>query len=375
MTTQSNAIDEEILDFSQVGVRPPSLDRYQQAVLDAIDRGEENICVVAGPATGKSRLIHAVPLHLLKKGFAPQDILVDAFQNIAKDTLNERFEGTGLRASTIHGHVMRDSREAREEFLRNAGELDFPILTRSRQPDEKQYEWGIADETQDHSKELHENFLSWSKRHLGVLDPWQSLFVWAGASPRWMSKFQAELCESAKPYELKINYRSAKRIVEVGNTFARRDITPNRADEGVVEILGPGQLPPDPDHLTILVRTNKMVTELLSPELRRRNIPHTTIVSKADEKKDIWNYKDGKAWRVDKLSEYLDTIVCTFHQAKGGEWPRVFVYYTLPPVPALRIDEKAERCIFYVGITRAMDELYVASTFQPYLNLMEGGTW
>ena len=58
-------------------------------------------------------------------------------------------------------------------------------------------------------------------------------------------------------------------------------------------------------------------------------------------------------------------VLSTIHQAKGLEWSRVFVprlieeSFPNAPRPGEPGGEDEERRIFYVAVTRAMDELYL----------------
>jgi DNA helicase-2/ATP-dependent DNA helicase PcrA len=76
----------------------------------------------------------------------------------------------------------------------------------------------------------------------------------------------------------------------------------------------------------------------------------------------------GDVYGVDALAsdEPEETLVLsTIHQAKGLEWSRVFVLRVIedgfPHARALGEPggDEEERRIFYVGISRAMDELYL----------------
>lgn len=69
-------------------------------------------------------------------------------------------------------------------------------------------------------------------------------------------------------------------------------------------------------------------------------------------------------------------VLSSIHQAKGLEWSRVFVIRLVeegfPNARALKEDggEEEERRIFYVAVTRAMDELYLT-----YPTLLQRGGW
>lgn len=67
----------------------------------------------------------------------------------------------------------------------------------------------------------------------------------------------------------------------------------------------------------------------------------------------------------DEIQEVNSVKLTTFHQAKGLEFPVVFMVAMeegiFPPLLSTKEDEEEERRICYVGITRAMDELYLTN--------------
>jgi len=335
------------IDFSQVKTEPPSLIEEQQDVIDCED---DNICTIAGPATGKTRVDEAFVYKLLSKGEFPEDILDFTYTVTGKEVLNKRLLGTGVRAYSIHGHGMKSSKEGREKFLETE---DFDHLLKPRKPNEKYYSWVLCDEAQDLTPQQYENFLSWGKRHFLVGDPWQAMFGWAGADPTIPEKFAREYCPR-KPFELKYNHRSAERIVSVGNKFSGRNLLwGGNEGRGSVEIIR--EVPEEIDNITILARTNREVDHY-AKYLVLKGIPFTKVTSE-DNGRVIRNYRNGKVLRVESVEEYLPTIVMTIHLAKGEEWDNVWLIHKVP----WKCDWREEERIFYVGLTRAKKFLYINS--------------
>ncbi len=86
----------------------------------------------------------------------------------------------------------------------------------------------------------------------------------------------------------------------------------------------------------------------------------------------------GDVYGVDSLGAEESTdhlVLSTIHQAKGLEWSRVFVPRLVEDgFPGARAlgepgGEEEERRVFYVAVTRAMDELYLTYP----LTLARGG--
>lgn len=329
----------------------PSLTDEQQEIVYS---GRDNICVIAYPAVGKTHVCIAFALQLINTGIDPDDILVFTFTVSGREVLTKRLTGTGVKVYTIHGHGMRHSRKGRKAFLDSPEEMrDFPSLLRPRAEGEKHYKWVICDEGQDLSELQYLSFLSWADHHFLVGDPAQSIFQYSGASPAFLERFADDYCEGHH-FTLRTNHRSTSSIVEVANKFSGRDMTyPDGTARGRVELSY--RVPPGLDNLTILARTKKEV-EHFHNYLLHEKVPHTWIQTQDGQKRLCQNFSaDGTSREVSSVLDFFSSIVCTFHCAKGDEWPRVWCVYKTPK----GADMEEEECIFYVGITRARQELYI----------------
>ena len=357
---------ELLIDFKKgkVGWALPPLTDEQK---DIVFSKDDNICVIANAATGKTRVIHAFCLRLLNDGINPEDILVITYTVTGKEVMAKRLEGTGIKVYTIHGHGMGHSKQGRKEFLDaikyplQDEEDPFQSLLRMRAKGEKYYLWVICDEGQDLTPTEYECFKSWGKHLFLVGDPYQSIFQYANAQPSLLKEFAHFYCND-KVYPLSINQRSARRIVEVAKKFSGKNMKPREnAPEGLVKI--GWEIPPNLDNITILMRTRKEVEDQVKA-LRKRGIPNTWIKTNTGTERNCLNWKDGKEWKVTSRYDFLPTIVCTFHAFKGDESDRVWCVYRRP---TWEVNENEEECIFYVGLTRAREELYIEPEYMPFI--------
>lgn len=325
---------EFTLDLSKVSIpEMPELDKKQSEAVYS----DRDTLVVAGPGTGKTRIVAAKAIRVYLDNLDSQ---VQTFKKDAAEELQRRL-GTVGNPRTIHSEGLnRTGRYSFNRFDELIVPSPFPIT-----------DWSIMDEGQDQRREYYNVFKSLGSKHLLVADTWQTLFKWAEADPSILDDFVRDY--NANVVELDTNYRSASSIVELGNVFSGRKLKPRSdAPTGKVNI---GQDIPDLDNLCILVRSRQGIRSQ-SEYLQLRSIPHTTIIS-ADSKRIITNWKDGKSWKVRSREEYFPTVISTIHCAKGTEWPRIWLLNWEP-----RGNLEEEKYCFYVGITRAIDELSIGVT-------------
>ena len=333
-------VDEAILDLSCGGkFKLDNLCKEQEAVLEA---GLHSRLVEAGPATGKTRVTANFTRHLLNLGMDACDILVVSFTNSAVEVFKRRLDVTEV--STIHSHGYRHSDEARKRFLKT-GDFDS-LLVRG----DRKYPFVICDEAQDLTRRQYDALMQKGKNHLLVGDKWQSMYTWSGADPTVMDDFEGTR------YPLICNHRSKENIVKVGNIFSGREMTWEKPG-GLVQI---GWDEPPLDNLTILSRTNRRV-DSWSEYLKVMGVPHTKIVDKG-KGRETSNFLRG-----DK--ESLSTLVCTIHCSKGDEWDRVLLDYHREP---FMDDDVLEKRVFYVGLTRAKNELFIIPNHYPFVNKLGG---
>lgn len=255
----------------------------EQIVKD--DREQTNVLVLAGPGSGKTRvLVHRIAYLVKIKREDPNGILVLAYNRHAAAEIRERLRGLigdearFVTVSTIHALAMRligasfagNAGSERQDFdtllmdavrlLRGEG-LDKAAAESLRETLVQGYRWLLVDEYQDVGPEEYALISAVAGRSLddpdlrislfAVGDDDQNIYSFAGASVRHIRQFEQDY--SAKPVFLTDNYRSARNIISTANAVIQHsadrmkighDITVNEArrqdpDGGEMETLDP----------------------------------------------------------------------------------------------------------------------------------------
>jgi ATP-dependent DNA helicase RecQ len=234
------------------------------------DREQTNVLVLAGPGSGKTRvLVHRIAYLVKIKREDPSGILVLTYHRHAAAEIRERLRGLigdearFITVSTIHALAMRlvgasfagGATAERQDFdgllmdavqlLRGDG-LDKIEAEALRDTLIKGYRWILVDEYQDVGPEEYALISAVAGRSLddpdlrislfAVGDDDQNIYSFAGASIRHIRQFEEDY--AAKPVFLTENYRSTGHIVTAANAVideaaARmkvgHDITVNQA--------------------------------------------------------------------------------------------------------------------------------------------------
>ncbi|SFO41732.1 ATP-dependent DNA helicase RecQ [Roseovarius lutimaris] len=219
----------------------------EQIVRD--DREQTNVLVLAGPGSGKTRvLVHRVAYLVRIKREDPNGILVLAYNRHAAAEIRERLrrligeDARFVTVLTIHALAMRlvgASFAGRAE----ADEPDFKTLLTDaarllrgdglekveaealRETLIQGFRWILVDEYQDVGPEEYALIAAVAGRSIddpdqrislfAVGDDDQNIYAFAGASVRHIRQFEQEY--SAKPVFLTDNYRSSKNIINAAN--------------------------------------------------------------------------------------------------------------------------------------------------------------
>jgi len=219
----------------------------EQIVKD--DREQTNVLVLAGPGSGKTRvLVHRIAYLVKIKREDPNGILVLAYNRHAAAEIRERLRGLigdearFVTVSTIHALAMRlvgasfagNAGSERQDFdtllmdavrlLRGDG-LDKAAAESLRETLVQGYRWLLVDEYQDVGPEEYALISAVAGRSLddpdlrislfAVGDDDQNIYSFAGASVRHIRQFEQDY--SAKPVFLTDNYRSAGNIISAAN--------------------------------------------------------------------------------------------------------------------------------------------------------------
>jgi ATP-dependent DNA helicase RecQ len=241
----------------------------QEIVRD--DRDQTNVLVLAGPGSGKTRvLVHRIAYLIRVRREDPRGILVLTYNRHAAAEIRERLhrlignDAAGVTVSTCHALAMRlvgasfaGDRETPRDFdaivmqavalLRGDG-LSKPEAEALRETLIPGFRWLLVDEYQDIGPEEYALIGAVAGRSLddpdlrislfAVGDDDQNIYAFAGASIDFIRRFETDY--SAKPVWLTENYRSSAHIITAANAViapaaARmkqgHDITVNRARE------------------------------------------------------------------------------------------------------------------------------------------------
>ncbi len=213
------------------------------------DREQTNVLVLAGPGSGKTRvLVHRIAYLVKVKREDPSGILVLAYNRHAAAEIRERLrrligdDARFVTVSTIHALAMRlvgasfaDGPAAeRQDFdsllmdavrLLSGDGLDKNAAEALRDTLTRGYRWLLVDEYQDIGPEEYALISAVAGRSLddpdlrislfAVGDDDQNIYSFAGASIRHIRQFEKDY--AAKPVFLTENYRSAGNIITAAN--------------------------------------------------------------------------------------------------------------------------------------------------------------
>lgn len=245
-----------------------ALDNPVQAEIVRDDREQTNVLVLAGPGSGKTRvLVHRIAYLIRVKREDPRGILVLTYNRHAAAEIRERLrrligdDAAGVTVSTCHALAMRlmgasfaGDHEGPRDFdgivMQAVALLRGDGLTKAeaealRETLIQGYRWLLVDEYQDIGPEEYALIGAAAGRSLeddlrislfAVGDDDQNIYAFAGASIDFIRRFEADY--AAKPVWLTENYRSSAHIIAAANAViapaaqrmkAGHDITVNRA--------------------------------------------------------------------------------------------------------------------------------------------------
>ena len=222
--------------------------RAQQDIV--ADDEERNVLVLAGPGSGKTRvLVHRIAYLLRVRRENPRGIIALAYNRHAAVEIRRRLaelvgdDARGVLVYTCHGLAMRlvgasfSSRaeqpddDAFKDVMRQAVALLRGDGLPPEEADEHRtrllagFRWILVDEYQDVGPEQYQLISALAGRTLAdeddklslfaVGDDDQNIYAWAGASVRFIRQFEADY--QAKTVFLTDNYRSTAHIVAAAN--------------------------------------------------------------------------------------------------------------------------------------------------------------
>ena len=230
-----------------------SLKNPVQQRIVADDREQVNVLVLAGPGSGKTRvLVHRIAYLVRARRENPRGILALAYNRHAAVEIRKRLNGLigddarGVTVLTCHALAMRlvgvsfQDRERRpldddgfREVLRQATALLRGEGLEPEEADEQRerllrgFRWILVDEYQDIGAEQYELMSALAGRTLedndrkltlfAVGDDDQNIYAFNGASVEFIRRFEADY--GPKPSYLVDNYRSTNHVITAANAL------------------------------------------------------------------------------------------------------------------------------------------------------------
>lgn len=225
-----------------------ALDNPVQQKIVSDDREQTNVLVLAGPGSGKTRvLVHRIAYLIRVKREDPREILVLTYNRHAAAEIRIRLrhligeDAEAVTVSTCHALAMRlvgasfsgtqtDIHDFDGVVLEAVRQLSGDGLDKSEAEARREtliqgYRWILVDEYQDIGPEEYALISAIAGRSLeepeqklslfAVGDDDQNIYAFAGASIAFIRKFEADY--SARPEFLIENYRSTPAIVAAAN--------------------------------------------------------------------------------------------------------------------------------------------------------------
>ena len=229
-----------------------SLRNPDQQRIVADDREQTNVLVLAGPGSGKTRvLVHRIAYLVRARRENPRGILALAFNRHAAVEIRRRLrdligdDARGVTVLTCHGLAMRlagvsfseraepPDREMFQEVMREATALLRGEGLLPEEADERRdrllagFRWILVDEYQDIDADQYGLISALAGRTLeeedrklslfAVGDDDQNIYAFNGASVEFIRRFEADY--GPRPAWLVDNYRSTRHIVEAANVL------------------------------------------------------------------------------------------------------------------------------------------------------------
>lgn len=247
----------------------------QQRIV-ADDREQTNVLVLAGPGSGKTRvLVHRIAYLVRARRENPRSIIALAYNRHAALEIRRRLsaliddDATGVTVLTCHALAMRLCGASFADRATQASEATFDEVLRHavlllngeglppEDADEQRdrllagFRWILVDEYQDIGPGQYELISALAGRTrsdgdgklslLAVGDDDQNIYSFNGASVEFIRRFEADY--SARPAYLLENYRSSGHIIEAANTVIAPARDRMKSDRAIAVDRGRAHMP------------------------------------------------------------------------------------------------------------------------------------
>ncbi|XYJ08768.1 RecQ family ATP-dependent DNA helicase [Telluria sp. B2] len=226
-----------------------SLNNPQQQKIVADDREQTNVLVLAGPGSGKTRvLVHRIAYLVRVRRENPQGILALAYNRHAAIEIRRRLaallgdDARGVMVMTCHAFAMRlTGTSFRRQAMKHDGAFDEVVRAavallqgEGGAPEEADaqrdrllagFRWVLVDEYQDIGPAQYELISAIAGRTrsdedgrlslFAVGDDDQNIYAFGGASVEFIRRFETDY--DARPSFLVENYRSTRHVVDAAN--------------------------------------------------------------------------------------------------------------------------------------------------------------
>lgn len=398
---KTRVLTERVKHLIESGVEPSSIVCIT-FTNKAANEMRERLSDVVGVSDAFIGTIHSFANHILKDSGKRYDILTaDKETEIIRDLISKYAQHTTVddyanyikwrnmqKLGYIDGDVKRPSMQAMYEIDIFYGKVDNDSYSENLQTvcaknniitfDElikecTEYfkktggsiEYLLVDEFQDIGMNEYEFIMALNAEHnFMVGDDWQSIYGFKGGDVQIFLSLMRD--ENWKSFHMATNYRNSQNILEIAKKVIKQSkdiinkkVTSARDESGNVILDSKYNLDKYLNNMNkykdykdwfILARTNKEIYEL-SQKLTKARIPFQT-------------FKQGNvsAEELTKIMNSNTVKLLTVHASKGLESKKVLIYgnFQVQPPKYKKVNSE-ERKVFYVAITRAMDELIILS--------------
>jgi hypothetical protein len=351
----------------------------------------ENQRILASAGSGKTTTITSRIAYLVEEyDMDPRRILLVSFSRAAAHEMIHRVHRllgpVPMYAGTFHSLAHQLLREHAPHLLRDQPFLDeMPYRLASWLESDSAKQWIktirtiIVDEFQDI------NEIQWSilqrlyhpRATMTIVgDDAQNIYTWRGSSVDFILRFH-ERIKRVKDYQLCRNYRSTEAIVTIANAVMRFIPTLPFKERMVAHKEG-GRIPEVHYFFRAADEYDWIVNSL---EKGRRQHPTLSFAVLSRYNSDLYRLEerlhrkgisyllctDPDKRHTTEEKEEKDVTLATIHGSKGLEWDVVFFMNLHDDVfPARKNEEDVvcERRLFYVGVTRARQALFLTYSKQ-----------